>query len=128
MASILYDQWRPGMAEDAGAKSVQAIRLQPLSGQDSKSDTRWCVDGSYIRGNLFQLGYNFNKGVTNALRIGSLRTYVSVENAFVITSKLFQGYDPEAQSDNRGNPFEQNAAFFSYPRPIVVTLGANVTF
>lgn len=128
MASILYDQWRPGMAEDAGAKSVQAIRLQPLSGQDSKSDTRWCVDGSYIRGNLFQLGYNFNKSVTNALRIGSLRTYVSVENAFVITSKLFQGYDPEAQSDNRGNPFEQNAAFFSYPRPIVVTLGANVTF
>lgn len=125
LASILHDAWSPGKPTDV-PDQVQAVRLASFDGQDSTMDSRWLASASYLRGNLFQLGYNFDKGVTNALRLSALRAYVSVENAFAIYSSKFQGYDGEGTTT--GNVFSQNQSFFQYPRPTVFTLGANVTF
>jgi len=94
------------------------------AGQDTTVDSAWVVDGSYLRANLIQLGYNFPKAVMQ--KVG-LRLYFNVNNAFLICSKDFTGYDPESTS-NRDNVFGQNMTFFSYPRARTFTFGANLTF
>ena len=93
------------------------------------------ANGSYLRANLIQLGYTFDSNQLAKTPFSSLRLYLNVNNAFLITAKDFNGYDPEstsqiATSNGAVSPeqFGQNMAFFSYPRARTFTLGVNVTF
>ncbi|GAB6395410.1 MAG: SusC/RagA family TonB-linked outer membrane protein [Bacteroidales bacterium] len=106
---------------------VQAIRNANLTGQSSELDSRWVCDGSYLRGNVIQLGYTFGKKVLNPLKISALRLYAGVNNAFVIHSKDFRGLDPEGTSQG-DNQWGQNMFFFQYPKPRTWSLGLSVTF
>lgn len=57
LSSILYEGWTPQNPNT----EVQAIRLANYGmGQNSDLDSRWIANGSYLRGNLLQLGYTFN--------------------------------------------------------------------
>lgn len=121
--SILYDAWSPS---NPNAKT-QAIRNATKDGQSSELDSRWVSDGSYLRGNLIQLGYNFKPNAIKA--ISSLRVYGGVNNFFLLHSKDFRGYDPEATSQSGSSAkFGQNMFFFQYPKPITVTVGLSATF
>jgi len=121
--SILYDAWRPGKTD----AKTQAIRNGTRDGQSSELDSRWVADGSYLRANLIQLGYNFESGAIKGL--SALRVYGSINNAFLIHSDDFRGYDPEATSQSGGNAkFGQNMFFFQYPKPRTFTLGISATF
>ena len=123
LASILYE----GYNGTNPNTMVQAIRNANLSGQSSEVDSHWAADGSYLRGNLIQLGYNFEASTLRAMRLSALRVYASVENAFVIHSDDFQGYDPEGTSQG-DNQWGQNMFFYQYPKPRTISLGVNVTF
>lgn len=123
LRTILTEGWTP----ENPNTMVQEIRNQAYAGQNSQVDSRWIADGSYLRGNLFTLGYNLNNSTTERLNIGSLRVYASVQNAFVLSSDEFQGLDPEATSWG-GNQWGQNIFFFQYPRPRTYTLGVNLQF
>ncbi len=121
--SILYDAWRPGKTD----AKTQAIRNGTRDGQSSELDSRWVADGSYLRANLIQLGYNFNPGTIKAL--SNLRIYAGVSNLFLIHASDFRGYDPEATSQSGTNAkFGQNMFFFQYPKPRTFTLGLSATF
>lgn len=106
---------------------VQAVRNANLSGQSSELDSRWVCDGSYLRANTIQLGYTFDRKMTESLKISALRLYASVNNAFMICSSDFQGYDPEGTS-HTSNQWGQNMFFYQYPKPRTWTFGVNVTF
>jgi TonB-linked SusC/RagA family outer membrane protein len=106
---------------------VQAVRNANLSGQSSEVDSRWVSDGSYLRGNVIQLGYNFNSKMLQPLKVSALRIYASVNNAFVLHSKDFRGLDPEGTSQG-DDQWGQNMFFFQYPKPRTWILGVNVTF
>jgi TonB-linked SusC/RagA family outer membrane protein len=106
---------------------VQAVRNANLSGQSSELDSRWVCDGSYLRGNVIQLGYNFGRSAIQPLKISALRIYASVNNAFVLHSSDFRGLDPEGTSQG-DNQWGQNMFFFQYPKPRTWILGVNVTF
>ncbi len=130
LSSILtdaYDGTNPNAMQ-------QAIYLTNTghAGQDTTIDSSWIVDGSYLRLNMLQLGYNFTPQQAKALRLSGLRVYLSANNLFLITSKDFAGYDPESTSqidaNNYQSQFGQNMTFFSYPRARTFTLGANITF
>jgi len=124
LRTILTEAWN----EDKPANKpnqVQAIRIGSFDGQDSNFDTRWLCDASYLRGNLFQLAYNFTPQMASSIGVNAVRAYVSVENAFVLVSKDFRGFDPEGST--RGQ-FEPNTFFFSYPKPRTFSLGLNITF
>lgn len=123
LATILYEGW----TESNQNTMVQEIRNQAYAGQNSQVDSRWVVDGSYIRGNLFSLGYSFGDQFLDLTGLNSLRVYASLENAFVIHSKDFQGYDPEATSW-LGDQWGQNIFFFQYPKPRTFTLGCSLKF
>ena len=99
------------------------------------TDSQWVANGSYLRANLIQLGYTFDSNQLAKTPFSSLRLYLNVNNAFLITAKDFNGYDPESTSQistSNGSvspeQFGQNMAFFSYPRARTFTLGVNVTF
>lgn len=97
------------------------------AGQDTTIDDAWIANGSYLRLNMLQLGYTFDSSVAKKIGLAGLRIYASGSNLFLITSKDFNGYDPEGTSQG-DNKFGQNMTFFSYPRARTFTFGVNVTF
>ncbi len=128
LSNILYDAYdgtNPNTME-------QAIYLTNSghAGQNTTVDSGWIADGSYLRANLIQFGYNFTDRQCQAIGLSAIRIYANVNNAFLICSSDFNGYDPEATSHAEGNDakFGQNMTFFSYPRARTWTLGINVTF
>ncbi len=120
----LYDSWTP----DNQNTPITIIRHTVLSGQDLAVDSHWIVDGSYLRGNLISLGYTFKESLLNKWGIKYLRVNASVENAFVIVSDDFKGYDPESDGMWDNSNFGQNIFFYSYPKARTFSLGLNVKF
>jgi len=119
----LHNAW----TEDNQNTMYQRIRHQPRSGQNTQADSHWIVDGSYLRGNLIQLGYNFDQSIIGQWGLTQLRVTASLENAFVIHSSDFKGHDPEASSWG-GNIHAQNIFFYQYPRPRTASLGIRLQF
>ena len=120
--TVLYNAW----TETNQNTQVQQIRQQNYSGQDSQADSHWVSDGSYIRGNLIQLGYTFDSNTLVRYGLKKLRAYASVSNAFIVDSDDFLGYDPESVSNT--DQFGQNIFFYQYPKPRTFTFGVNVSF
>lgn len=123
---LWQEAWHPTL--NPNGKS-QAIRLANFGmGNNANADDTWVADGSYLRGNLIQLGYTFTPNMLQRAGISSLRLYGSVNNAFLITSSDYLGYDPDNSSRLGDNKWGTNRQFFTYPRPRTFTFGLNVTF
>ena len=122
--SQLVNGWTP----DNQDTFIPQIRNTVLSGQDLAVDSHWVADGSYVRGNLLSLGYTFNDQILEILGFKYARFNLSLENAFVIVSDEFKGYDPEQNGLNDGSNFGQNIEFYSYPKPRTFSMGLNVKF
>ncbi|SKB50618.1 TonB-linked outer membrane protein, SusC/RagA family [Parapedobacter luteus] len=123
LAATLYESW----TETNQNTMIQQIRNGPYTGQNSQIDDHWVANGSYLRGNLISLGYNFGGVSLNRLNLRGLRVYASVQNAFLVKSDEFKGYDPEATSHS-GNQWGQNVFFHQYPNPRTFTLGTSFQF
>ncbi len=123
--TILYESWTP---ENQDTK-VGIIRNAAFNGATTVPDTHWVADGSFLRGNLIGLGYSFDRNVLEKLGLGSLWLQASVENAFLIHSPEFAGYDPDVGGGAFGDKtFSQNIFFYQYPKPRTYALSLNVQF
>lgn len=123
---IYQEAWHPQLNPDGKS---QALRLNNFGqGANNQADDTWVVDGSYLRANLIQLGYTFKLELLRKTGISALRLYGSVNNAFLITSSDYLGYDPDNSTRLGDNKWGANRQFFTYPRPRTFTLGLNVTF
>lgn len=123
--TTVLDAWTP----DHQNTMISQVRNYKFA-QDSKFDTWWVEDGSFIRGQNFILGYSLPSATLDRMKISKLRFYVSVQNLFIITK--YTGYDPEVDTYNSSyganGAFSQNLDFFSYPRPRVWNFGATLSF
>lgn len=120
------DAWHPELNPNGTA---QAIRLANFGmGNNANADDTWVADGAYLRANLIQLGYTFKPESLRKVGLSSLRLYASVNNAFLITSSDYLGYDPDNSSRLGDNKWGTNRQFFTYPRPRTFTFGLNVAF
>lgn len=118
--------WHPTLNPGGEA---QAIRLSNFGmGNNANADDTWVANGSYLRGNLIQLGYTFTPVSARKIGFSALRVYGNVNNAFLITSSDYLGFDPDNSSRLGDNKWGANRQFFTYPRPRTFTLGVNVTF
>ena len=87
-------------------------------------------DGSFIRVENIALSYKFPSKKSSIIKNSSI--VASVQNAFLFTK--YKGTDPEnVQPEPGGWALPQSSSMlafdnFGYPRPIVYTLGINVTF
>ena len=125
LSTILTDAWNP----ENPNTDVQMIfnRQYGDSYSDQNFNSSWLADGSYFRLNLVQLGYTFEPNVVEKIGLKGLRLYFNVNNAFMICSDDFKGYDPESSSKGTST-WGQNVMFFAYPKARTFTFGANVTF
>ncbi|MDR1202584.1 MAG: TonB-dependent receptor [Tannerellaceae bacterium] len=114
------DAWTP-----SNQNTMVAERRPMSSYYDSYPDTHWMQDGSFIRGQNFMLGYNFNQDILRKLKIENLRIYMSAQNLFCITK--YKGYDPEVTT-NEGAAFGQGIDDFSEPKARTYTIGLNIKF
>jgi TonB-linked SusC/RagA family outer membrane protein len=72
----------------------------PLYGSINNHSSRYLMDGSYIKIQNIQLGYNLPKNLLRHVSIEGLRLFVSGENLSTWTlSKDFRGLNPEAGMD-----------------------------
>ena len=123
---LYQEAWHPTLNPTGTA---QAIRLANFGqGNNANADDTWVADGSYLRGNLVQLGYTFNPNLIKKAGLSALRFYANVNNLFLITSSDYLGFDPENSSRLGDNKWGTNRQFFTYPRPRTFTFGLNVTF
>ena len=123
---LYQEAWHP----DLNPNGVeQAIRLNNFGqGANNNADDDWVCDGSYLRCNLIQLGYTFDKKLIKKAGLSALRVYANLSNLFIITASDYLGYDPDNSTRLGDNNWGANRQFFSYPRPRTFTLGVNLTF
>ncbi|WP_316751583.1 TonB-dependent receptor [Pedobacter gandavensis] len=84
------------------------------STNNQKTSTFWLKDATYIRLKNFDLGYTFDKELTERIGIRRARLYISGQNVF--TADKIKYMDPEAP-DGRGS---------YYPQQKVWTVGVNI--
>ncbi len=106
-------------------QTMVAQRRPMTTYYDSYPDTHWMQDGSFIRCQNIQLGYNFPDKFLQKTGLGKLKVYVSAQNLFLISG--YNGYDPEV-STAYTSAFGQGIDDFGDPRPRTYTLGLNVNF
>ncbi|QNF32969.1 TonB-dependent receptor [Adhaeribacter swui] len=106
-------------------QNTDIAQWRPIpAGYDTFDDSHRVQDADFIRGRNLLLGYNFNPGVTEKLRISRLRVYASMQNFFLITK--YKGYDPEVATS--GGTFDQGLALYDYPKARVFMVGLNLGF
>jgi TonB-linked SusC/RagA family outer membrane protein len=107
-------------------QNTMVAQRRPMSTYyDSYPDTHWMRDGSFLRGQNFALGYNFEKSMLKRIKIDHLRVYISAQNLFCITD--YNGYDPEVTT-REGAAFGQGIDDFSEPKARTFTFGLNIKF
>ena len=71
------------------------VRDDPLE-SDSRVQSRWVEDGSYIKLKNINLSYNFKEDITSQFGLSSLQAYVTATN--LITWTHYTGFDPDVNS------------------------------
>ena len=80
-------------------------------------------DGSYIRIQNVQFGYNFPSELLETIGVDKFRIYASANNLYTFTK--YKGYDPSASS---GAPIGGGIDQGFYPIPRTIMLGLNIKF
>lgn len=85
-------------------------------GHNNQVSSRYLQDASYLRIKNMTLGYTLPKNLTQKIKMGRLRFYMSVENLITFT-KLNKNFDPE---------IVYNA--YAYPTQQAISFGINAKF
>ena len=86
--------------------------------------TRTLEDGSYLRLNNLQLGYNLPESVLKKIKISGCEVYLSGQNLWVLTR--YSGLDPEVSTKH--SALTPGFDYSSYARNRVYQLGVNIEF
>jgi TonB-linked SusC/RagA family outer membrane protein len=123
LSSLLTNAWSPENPNNTG----QMIFNQQYGDNytEINCNSAHIADGSYFRVSLIQLGYSLDKNIAKKIGLQGLRVYLNVDNAFMLCSSDFEGYDPEATS--WGGQWGQNVFFYAYPKARIFSIGANIT-
>ena len=123
----ILDRWTP----DNTDTNIPKASIDDRNG-NRRISTRFLEDGSYFRMRNITLGYDFGK-LLNTKALTGLRAYVSVQNAFTVTS--YSGLDPEIHAntnDTEGFNISSDLAvgidWGSVPAPRTVIFGLNINF
>ncbi|MBL6447935.1 TonB-dependent receptor [Fulvivirga sp. 29W222] len=91
---------------------------------------RYIEDGTYVRLQNVQLGYNFPKALLSKAKISALKLYISGQNLLTFTD--YSGYDPElgkiSDQATSSKGILINVDNGRYPVPRAYTVGLNIEF
>jgi len=96
--------------------------------------TRYLLDGSYLRLKNLTIGYTLPQKVTQSINVSKLRVFFSGENLGEL-SELTTYFDPEAINDAQklktnpsANPGRTSGKGYAYPFQRRYSIGVNMTF
>lgn len=115
----IYDRWTP---ENTDTDVPRVVHNDPNENARDSNRPGWLQNGTHLRINTVQLGYNFPNKMINKV-FQSARVYVSAQNLYTFTA--YKGYNPDF---NTPDVFSGGFDFGSYPRPSVYMIGAQLTF
>ncbi|MCX6252282.1 MAG: TonB-dependent receptor [Bacteroidetes bacterium] len=87
------------------------------------NSTRYLDDGRFVRLKSINLGYTIPENWSKAIRMNSVRIYVTAENWLTWTK--YKGWDPEVNRDGSGN-ITQGVTYLSPPQGKTITFGINL--
>jgi len=117
----LKDRWRS--EEDPGSGDILRANRDP-KGLQKEPSSYWVENGSFLRIRNVSLGYTFNGGTLQRLKLKALRVYVTGQNLYTFTK--YPGYDPETSSEGAG--LSRGGDYLGYPSARTIIAGLNVTF
>lgn len=109
--------------EPGDETDVPENRLLFENGTAARS-SRYLSDGSYLRLKTVTLSYIMPKGVTNKLKMESIRLYASAYNLYTLTN--YRGWDPEVSSDSFVDNIYYGIDFYSAPQPRTMVVGLSL--
>jgi TonB-linked SusC/RagA family outer membrane protein len=121
--TTVLDAWTPEN-QDSHIAQIRDTR----AGYVTNVDTRWILDGSFIRGRNILLGYSLPSEVVQRLRLTNFRIYGSAQNFFLLVDDRVIG-DPEVmpiRGGNGNNAFSQGMKWHEYPKPTTFMLGVQI--
>lgn len=87
--------WRgPGTSNTIPRPTAAGLHTGWACDYNILTSTRYLEDASYFRVKNITLAYNLPGKWMEKIKVGGLRVYATVDNAFIITP--YEGYDPEA--------------------------------
>ena len=101
----------------------QNTDIAKIGANGSAYSTQYVEDGSFIRLKTLNFGYTLPKRLLSKFKISKLRVYIASSN--LITLTRYKGYDPEVSTYSTG--LSPALDYSSYPRPITITGGINLT-
>jgi len=117
------NKYRGVLARWTGPGSTNDAKNPRYSFTDANSNIRvsdrYVEDGSFVKLKNIQLGYTFPKSVTKKV-FNSLRIYVQVRNAFVLTK--YSGFDPEIAGGILDSGIDRGA----YPQARTYAFGIDI--
>ncbi len=117
---IVQDRWQ---VSNQDGSEPRATGIDPNANR--RVSDRFVEDGSFIRLQNVSVGYSLPNDLTEKLKIGSVRIYLSGQNLW--TAAKYSGYDPEIGSFNQ-NPLINGVDNGRFPVARSFTFGANVNF
>ncbi|MEM1122366.1 MAG: SusC/RagA family TonB-linked outer membrane protein, partial [Bacteroidota bacterium] len=122
----LYRSWgSPFLADNADAVLPKALSTVSF---EQNASTEYIEDGSFLRMQNIQLGYNLPSAVLEKLNMSGMRIYLMSENLFTITG--YSGLNPEILgTNNNGNSSDINRGIDvgAWPASRRIMFGLNVT-
>ncbi len=117
------NRWRS--AANPGNGEVYRASRGGTQSNSTRLSTFYLQDGSYLRMTNIIVGYTFNQGILDNLKISGLRVFGSIDNPFTISK--YKGYNPEADY-NGGANLTPGVDYGQYPLVRSYNLGLKVTF
>ena len=114
----MLNRWTP---TNTNTDIPRATSTRPAN----RISTRQIEDASYLRLKNIQLAYTFSPSFLSALKVQSIRAYVSGQNLATWTN--YSGFDPEVNrfgQDSRSQGFD----YSGYPAAKTLFVGLNVSF
>ena len=119
LSTDALDRWREqGDVTDF----PRPLRDDPLE-SDSRIQSRWVEDGSYIKLKNINLNYSFPEALIGRLGLSKLDAYITGSN--LITWTKYTGFDPDV---NSYSGLRAGVDEGSYPQSRTVILGLNFGF
>ena len=116
--ACITERWRNAWTEENQSKDLFALKVNDT--WNTQNSSFWSCNLAWLKLKNLQLGYTIPAKLTNKIKIDRLYVYLNGSDVFTLTSKGYEGYDPERDTFATG--------YDTYPSARIYTLGLNVSF
>jgi TonB-linked SusC/RagA family outer membrane protein len=120
----MWDYWKS--EEEPGDGMTPRPNDGPKGGNREGWSQFQLMDGSYLRINNINFGYQLPKAIVERYSLNGVRLYYTAFNPFIFTSKDYNGFNPDV--NNSGTALQPGVDINNYPIPKSHIVGINISF